>query len=231
LKPAQANGSKDPISKKPVTKKKKRAGGVAQGGGPEFQLKKGPVCNREPRRVPHAQSVCSWQVSVTHGRSMELSQTCPFGVQPWTGASCLCLSFLLGPPDWGWGAGRPREDPVTEHPQSPGSCLLLAVAQRWQRWLGMRAGTPRPLSPFLLPAQVGLLSGICIIVGTIIGSGIFISPKSVLSNAGAVGPCLIVWATCGILATLGNRDTPRPHVTQGPPSARLLCGHVRHNRL
>ncbi|KAM7057941.1 B(0,+)-type amino acid transporter 1 isoform 1-T4 [Molossus nigricans] len=54
-----------------------------------------------------------------------------------------------------------------------------------------------------LQREVGLLSGICIIVGTIIGSGIFISPKSVLSNTEAVGPCLIIWAACGILATLG----------------------------
>ncbi|XP_048225144.1 B(0,+)-type amino acid transporter 1 [Perognathus longimembris pacificus] len=54
-----------------------------------------------------------------------------------------------------------------------------------------------------LQKEVGLLSGICIIVGTIIGSGIFISPKSVLSNTEAVGPCLVIWAACGVLATLG----------------------------
>ncbi|XP_031314421.2 B(0,+)-type amino acid transporter 1 isoform X1 [Camelus dromedarius] len=54
-----------------------------------------------------------------------------------------------------------------------------------------------------LQKELGLFSGICIIVGTIIGSGIFISPKSVLSNTEAVGPSLIVWAACGILATLG----------------------------
>jgi hypothetical protein len=35
LKPAQANSSQDPISKIPITK---RAGGVAQGEGPEFKL-------------------------------------------------------------------------------------------------------------------------------------------------------------------------------------------------
>jgi hypothetical protein len=34
-KPAQANSLRDPISKKPITKK--RAGGVAQGVGPEFK--------------------------------------------------------------------------------------------------------------------------------------------------------------------------------------------------
>ncbi|XP_078066904.1 b(0,+)-type amino acid transporter 1 [Mustelus asterias] len=54
-----------------------------------------------------------------------------------------------------------------------------------------------------LQQQVGLLSGISLIVGTMIGSGIFISPKAVLSNTGAVGPCLVVWAACGVLSTLG----------------------------
>uniref|UniRef100_A0A8C5AQC4 Solute carrier family 7 member 9 n=1 Tax=Gadus morhua TaxID=8049 RepID=A0A8C5AQC4_GADMO len=48
-----------------------------------------------------------------------------------------------------------------------------------------------------------LLSGVCLIVGTMIGSGIFISPKAVLLNTGAVGPCLLVWASCGLLSTLG----------------------------
>ncbi|KAM5237092.1 B(0,+)-type amino acid transporter 1 [Ctenodactylus gundi] len=54
-----------------------------------------------------------------------------------------------------------------------------------------------------LQKEVGLISGICVIVGTIIGSGIFISPKSVLSNAEIVGPSLLIWAACGILSTLG----------------------------
>jgi hypothetical protein len=37
LKPAQANSLQDPILRKPLTKK---AGGVAQGEGPEFRKKK-----------------------------------------------------------------------------------------------------------------------------------------------------------------------------------------------
>ncbi|KAK7176313.1 hypothetical protein R3I93_000537 [Phoxinus phoxinus] len=55
----------------------------------------------------------------------------------------------------------------------------------------------------VLRQDVGLVSGICLIVGTMIGSGIFISPKAVLEGTGAVGPCLCVWAACGLLATLG----------------------------
>uniref|UniRef100_A0A3B3RW14 b(0,+)-type amino acid transporter 1 n=1 Tax=Paramormyrops kingsleyae TaxID=1676925 RepID=A0A3B3RW14_9TELE len=51
--------------------------------------------------------------------------------------------------------------------------------------------------------QVGLFSGICLIVGSMIGSGIFMSPRAVLEHTGAVGPCLSVWAAGGILSTLG----------------------------
>ncbi|XP_033845282.1 b(0,+)-type amino acid transporter 1 [Periophthalmus magnuspinnatus] len=55
----------------------------------------------------------------------------------------------------------------------------------------------------MLQKDVGLLSGISLIVGTMIGSGIFISPKSVLLYSGAVGPCLLIWTACGVLSTLG----------------------------
>ncbi|XP_020037649.1 B(0,+)-type amino acid transporter 1 [Castor canadensis] len=78
--------------------------------------------------------------------------------------------------------------------------METSLRQRREDEQSIQSKEPKTTS---LQKEVGLLSGICIIVGTIIGSGIFISPKSVLSNAGAVGPCLIVWATCGILATLG----------------------------
>nr|XP_040060127.1 b(0,+)-type amino acid transporter 1-like isoform X1 [Gasterosteus aculeatus aculeatus] len=61
----------------------------------------------------------------------------------------------------------------------------------------------QPVKATVLQKDVGLLSGICLIVGTMIGSGIFISPKAVLLFSGAVGPCLLIWAFCGVLATLG----------------------------
>lgn len=54
-----------------------------------------------------------------------------------------------------------------------------------------------------LRRSLGLVEGVSIIVGVIIGSGIFVSPKAVLVQAGSVGASLVVWASCGLLAMLG----------------------------
>ncbi|XP_064598688.1 LOW QUALITY PROTEIN: b(0,+)-type amino acid transporter 1-like [Liolophura sinensis] len=51
--------------------------------------------------------------------------------------------------------------------------------------------------------EVGLVSGVALIAGTMIGSGIFISPVGVLNATGSVGSSLLVWAGCGILAMFG----------------------------
>uniref|UniRef100_A0AAR2J1X2 Cystine/glutamate transporter n=1 Tax=Pygocentrus nattereri TaxID=42514 RepID=A0AAR2J1X2_PYGNA len=54
-----------------------------------------------------------------------------------------------------------------------------------------------------LRKKVTLLRGISIIIGTIIGAGIFISPKGILQNSGSIGMSLVVWVACGLLSLFG----------------------------
>lgn len=51
--------------------------------------------------------------------------------------------------------------------------------------------------------SVGLWNGVSIIVGIIVGSGIFVSPQGVLQSSGSVGASLVVWAICGLVALFG----------------------------
>ncbi|VDO16868.1 unnamed protein product [Haemonchus placei] len=54
-----------------------------------------------------------------------------------------------------------------------------------------------------LRQRISLFNGCTIIVGVIVGSGIFVSPKGVLQEAGSVGISLVVWVLSGIFSMLG----------------------------
>ena len=56
---------------------------------------------------------------------------------------------------------------------------------------------------FNLKREVGLVSAVSLIAGTMIGSGIFMSPQFVLYNIGSPGASLVIWALCGLIAMLG----------------------------
>ena len=51
---------------------------------------------------------------------------------------------------------------------------------------------------------VGLLGGISLIVGTMIGSGIFASSSAVAVYAGSVGMTLAAWVGCGVLVLMAS---------------------------
>ncbi|XP_061707308.1 large neutral amino acids transporter small subunit 1 [Cydia pomonella] len=54
-----------------------------------------------------------------------------------------------------------------------------------------------------LKKELGLMNGVAIIVGVIVGSGIFVSPKMALKYAGSKGMALIVWILSGFLSMIG----------------------------
>lgn len=55
-----------------------------------------------------------------------------------------------------------------------------------------------------LEKKLTLFNGITIIVGCIIGSGIFVSPKGVLQEVGSIGASLIIWTFCGLFSLIGS---------------------------
>lgn len=54
-----------------------------------------------------------------------------------------------------------------------------------------------------LKKELGLMDGVAIIVGVIIGAGIFVSPKGVLLHSGSIGQAIVVWILSGVLSTVG----------------------------
>ena len=54
-----------------------------------------------------------------------------------------------------------------------------------------------------MKSELTLLNGCTIIVGCIIGSGIFVSPTGVLQSTGSVNLSLLVWVASGLFSMIG----------------------------
>ncbi|CAF1550397.1 unnamed protein product, partial [Didymodactylos carnosus] len=51
--------------------------------------------------------------------------------------------------------------------------------------------------------SMGLISSMALIIGSVIGSGIFISPRGILLGTGSYGLSVIVWIICGLICIPG----------------------------
>ncbi|KAG0430383.1 hypothetical protein HPB47_022762 [Ixodes persulcatus] len=54
-----------------------------------------------------------------------------------------------------------------------------------------------------LKREVGLVSATALLIGAVIGSGIFVTPSAVFRNSGSIGVVLVVWSVCGVLTLVG----------------------------
>jgi len=65
-------------------------------------------------------------------------------------------------------------------------------------------GPPDDTQRLQMKRRVGLLSGVALIVGNMIGTGVFVTPGGVLERSGSVGLAMIMWTACGLLSVLGS---------------------------
>ncbi|XP_072169483.1 b(0,+)-type amino acid transporter 1-like [Diadema setosum] len=59
-------------------------------------------------------------------------------------------------------------------------------------------------SPVVLRRKLGIVETVSLLIGVVIGTGIFVSPRGVLRYSGSPGASLLVWFFCGVIAFIGT---------------------------
>uniref|UniRef100_A0A914N7P1 Uncharacterized protein n=1 Tax=Meloidogyne incognita TaxID=6306 RepID=A0A914N7P1_MELIC len=80
--------------------------------------------------------------------------------------------------------------------------------------------------------KMGRWGAVSYIIGAIIGSGIFITPTTILNNVNSVGASLLIWILSGIIATLGAFCYVElgTSIRKSGSDFAYLC-HVRWNKI
>ena len=89
----------------------------------------------------------------------------------------------------------------------------------------MRQG-PSSLSPPTLRKELNLFDVVAVVVGTVIGSGIFLLPSFVAAQLNSLGAVLFVWVVGGILTVFGALSMAE--LGSIYPGTGGLCTYLRH---
>lgn len=63
---------------------------------------------------------------------------------------------------------------------------------------------PQKSAPGVMPRTITLVRAISLIMGSIIGTGIFMAPKTIIREVGSIGWAFIIWVLCGLFALFGG---------------------------